>query len=109
MRYSALAPINKMPNEAPLSKKAVGKRAYRGKPTNGYCASPEAAWASFTWENIAPLEEMLRFFHVTCSDLVKSLAVADRIKFLGQVDIHNAQAFLLFMNSKSAKKDAKVR
>ena len=70
LRFAAFSPINKMP-DAPGSRKAVAKRAYRGKPLYGYCPNPEATWETFTLEGLTPLEELLRFFHVRCNEIVK--------------------------------------
>ena len=90
-----------------LSKKGLVKRAYRGKPTNGYCPNPEAAWASFTSEQLTPLEEVLRFFHVQCANLVNALGADVRLKLLGNVDIAAASTFFVGMTGASAKKNAK--
>ena len=44
LRVSAFAVANKISEEAPLTKMAVTKRAYRKKPTLGFCPNPEQAW-----------------------------------------------------------------
>ena len=46
LRWSVFTPINKMYSRAVLSKIAVGKRAYRSKPTNNFCQSPEQMWGA---------------------------------------------------------------
>ena len=43
-RLSAFGSINKMDRRAACSKMAVGKRAYRTKPYNGFCANRESVW-----------------------------------------------------------------
>ena len=97
LRFMAFCVINKMAN-VPASRIAVGKRAYRGRPTNGVCPNPEHAWSQFTLEQLTPLEELLRFFHVQCSELLSKLTPDCRLKLLGEVDIAAAEAFLLVMN-----------
>ena len=47
LRMSAFAMVNKMPIEAPCSKVAVLKRAFRKTPAYGYCPSPEVGWQHF--------------------------------------------------------------
>ena len=92
LRFSAFASINQMPN-LPTSREAVAKRAYRGKPIHGYCPNPEPTWGSFTLEQVTPLEELLRFFHVQCKSLFSTCTDRYRIKTIGEVDIAAAEAF----------------
>ena len=103
LRFVAFTPINKMAN-APASRIAVAKRAYRGKATWGFCPSPENIWGTFTMEQITPLEELLRFCHVQCRELLKKLSDANRVFLLGSIDIAAAEAFFLVM-TKGTKKD----
>ena len=103
LRFVAFTPINKMVN-APASRIAVAKRAYSGKATWGFCSSPENIWGTFTMEQITPLEELLRFFHVQCRELLKKLSDASRVFLLGTIDIHAAEAFFLVM-TRGTKKD----
>ena len=103
LRFVAFTPINKMAN-APASRIAVAKRAYRGTPTWGFCPSPETIWGTFTMEQITPLEELLRFFHVQCRELLKTISDASRVTLLGSIDIAAAQAFFIVM-TKGTKKD----
>ena len=107
LRFIAFAPINKMP-DAPLSRIAVAKRAYRGKPTYGYCPNPEPAWGAVTMEQILPLEQLLRFFHVQCKEVLSARLEKDRINLLGQVDIAAAEAFFLVHIAKCVKKDPQL-
>ena len=106
LRFAAFIPINNM-CALPLSRCAVAKRAYRGKPTAGYCPNPESAWGSFTMEQLTPLEEILRFFHVQCKGLLKEIPVKARVQLLGNVDIAAAEAFHLAATAKSTKKTPK--
>ena len=103
LRFAAFVPINNM-CPLPLSRCAVAKRAYRGKPTGGYCPNPEHAWGLFTQEQLTPLEELLRFFHVQCKDLLSGWDVKARLQLLGNVDIAAAQAFYLVAQTKKNPK-----
>ena len=78
LRFAAFTPINKM-GEAPRSRMAAAKRAYRGKPIGGFCPSPESVWGNFTLEQLTPLEELLRFFHTQCKHLMSEWVVKSRI------------------------------
>ena len=53
-------------------------------------------------EQITPLEELLRFFHVQCRQVLNKLSVANRLTLLGLIDIVAAEAFFLAM-TKGAK------
>ena len=66
LRFSAFAVANKIDEQAPLTKIAVMKRAYRKKPCLGFCPNPETAWTTFPRERLKNLEGLLRFFHGTC-------------------------------------------
>ena len=93
LRFAAFAVINKMCAQAVWSKIAVVKRAYRKPPTSGFCPSPESLWGEMTWEHVQKLEDMLRFFHVSCKDRVEKLKPQSRIKMLGNFDTHAGDAF----------------
>jgi hypothetical protein len=93
LRFSAFAVINKMFDQAVWTKPAVIKRAYRQKPTNGFCPSPEAAWGEFPWLHVQTLEDILRFFHVSCKDSMDKLKPQSRIQLLGNIDIAATDAF----------------
>ena len=103
LRFAAFTPINNM-RPLPLTQCAVAKRAYRGKPTAGYCPNPESAWGSYTTEQLTPLEDLLRFFHVGCKDLLDEMLPTGRLQILGNVDIAAAEAFHLVAVSKSSKR-----
>ena len=105
LRFAAFSPINKMP-DSPRSRVAVAKRAYRGKPLHGFCPNPENQWGSVTMEQILPLEQLLRFFHVQCKQITKDLEPNVRLNLLGQVDIAAAEAFFRAITAKGGKKDA---
>ena len=106
LRFAAFIPINNM-CALPLSRCAVAKRAYRGKPTASYCPNPENTWGSFTMEQLTPLEEILRFFHVQCKGLLSEIPVKARLQLLGNVDIAAAEAFHIVATAKSIKKTPK--
>ena len=106
LRFAAFIPINNM-CALPLSRCAVAKRAYRGKPTAGYCPNPENAWGSFQLEQLTPLEEILRFFHVQCKGFLNEMPAKACLQLLGNVDIAAAQAFHLVATARSTKKAPK--
>ena len=103
LRFAAFIPINKM-CALPLSRCAVAKRAYRGKPIGKYCPNPESVWGSFTMEQLTPLEEILRFFHVKCKGLLNDMAPKAHLQLLGNVDIAAAEAFHIVATAKSNQK-----
>ena len=93
LRLSAFGVVNKLPMDAPWTKIAVVKRAYRGKPNAGYCASPGVEWTKLSQSRIQILEELLRFFHVSCQCMINTLSLPDQIKIQGNIDITSAEAF----------------
>ena len=93
LRFNAFHVANKMGQDCPWSKVAVIKRAYRKKPTLGYCPSPESEWTKFDVERVKLLENMLRFFHADLSGLVGVLEPSERNRMLASVDIAAADAF----------------
>ena len=72
---------------------AVVKRAYRKQPQNGFCPSPEPAWAEFTWAHMTKLEELLRFFHASCKHLLENLPMHLRFLLMGNIDVAAVEAF----------------
>ena len=100
LRFGAFAVCNKMPAEVPWTKVAVIKRSYRKKPLLGFCPSPEPLWQTFDVTHTRLLEELLRFFHVTCQPLLAQMQPQLRNKILGNVDVAAADAF---WTSKQAK------
>ena len=111
LRFSAFAPVNKMCAEAVWARMAVVKRAYRKPPTAGFCPSPEPLWGDISWTHMQRLEELLRFFHVSCKDNVDSLAPQSRIQLMGNIDITAAEAFIMAYDTKSKSKpsDSKIK
>ena len=93
LRFSAFAVINKMCEQAVWSRIAVVKRAYRKQPTNGFCPSPESAWGSFSSAHLQKLEDVLRFFHGACKDILDKMTPQSRIKLLANIDICCAETF----------------
>ena len=73
LRFSAFAVINKMCPKAVWSRIALVKRAYRKNPMHGFCPSPESSWAEFSEAHLQKLEDVLRFFHVGCKDIVDQM------------------------------------
>ena len=102
LRFSAFAVPNKMCEQACWSRMAIVKRAYRSKPSNGFCPSPEAAWGSFSWPHLQKLEDLLRFFHVHCKNIVNDMTPQSRILLLGNLDVAAAESFW-------AAKDVKLK
>ena len=99
LRLGAWAVVNKMPDMANWAKVALLERAYRKKPTAGFCPSPEPVWGHFTWKFLEPLEEMLRYFHVGCKALLPLMKPQSRIHVLANMDIAAAEAFLAAKDS----------
>ena len=109
LRFAAFAVVNKMCEQAVWSKIAVLKRAYRKKPTNGFCPGPETAWGDFTWADLKNLEDMLRFFHGAMAYRVDEMPPHERIKFLANIDIAAADAFFAAKDSKLKHGEKKIQ
>ena len=109
LRFHAFGVINKMCDSAPWAKMAVIKRAYRKEPQNGFCPSPESAWGDFKSAQMQLLEELLRFFHVSCSEYTSSMQPQSRIKFLANVDIKASEAFFTAAAPKLKSADATIK
>ena len=101
LRFSAFSVVNKMLEEAVWSKVAVIKRAYRKQPTLGFCPSPEQAWETFGWAQLKKLEELLRFFHVSCKVILGDMKAQSRIRLLGNIDIAASEAFSWLQKTRS--------
>ena len=56
LRFAAWAVINRFPVQANRGKNAVIKRAYRKKPTLGFCPTPESFWSYVGWPLLESLE-----------------------------------------------------
>jgi hypothetical protein len=95
LRFTAWYPVNKMCPEAVWARMAVLKRAYRKQPQNTYCPCPESAWGEFNWDALQLLEDLLRFFHVSCLAHLNKLGDVSRIMLLGNIDIAAADAFFV--------------
>ena len=93
LRFSAFAVVNKINHDFPLSRVAVIKRAYRKKPTNGFCPNPESKWAEIETGNLEKLEQLLFYFHETRQWAVQKLPLEEQEKFLAAVDCSVADAF----------------
>ena len=87
----------------------MAKRAYRGNPQHGFCPNPEAFWGQLTMEQVLPLEELLRFFHVQCNHILREWTARSRLTLLGQVDIASTIAFYLVTIAKGMSKDKTQR
>ena len=101
LRFSAFSVVNKMLEEAVWSKVAVIKRAYRKQPTLGFCPSPEQAWENFEWAQLKKLEELLRFFHVSCKALQDKMTAQSRIRLMGNIDIVASEVFSWLQKTRS--------
>ena len=66
LRVGAFGVVNKFQGIAPLTKIAILKRAYRKKPSTGFCPNPEPSWIGIDAELVGQLEALLRYFHGTC-------------------------------------------
>ena len=112
LRYQAFAVLNRIDARVVWTKMSVVKRAYRKRPVHGFCPSPEPAWGEFRWTQLHHLEEMLRFFHVSCKSLVEAATwpAYDRIKCWGNVDCTAAEAFFnLCQDMKSNVKETRIQ
>ena len=94
LRFSAFAVINKMCENGVWTKMAVLKRAYRSNATNGFCPSPEKEWGDVKWAHLKSLEELLRFFHVTCKEFMQNIEARKRIRLLGNIDCQISTSFM---------------
>ena len=83
-----------------MSKLAVIQRAYRKKPTNGFCPSPEPAWGEVGWAHLECLECLLRFFHVTSKPAFERLPPQSRILRLANLDVVAVDTFLIAKGTK---------
>ena len=61
LRFSAFAVTNQIDDDLPLTKIGVLKRAYRKKPSHGYCPNPESDWTRIDTVKMARLEDILFF------------------------------------------------
>jgi hypothetical protein len=94
LRLSAFTTPSEINPELALVKTALIKRAWRTKPTFGFCPNPEADWKRIPVDQLKAVEQLLRFFHLECREYVDKLTpVAARIKYLGNVDVAVCQAF----------------
>ena len=101
LRFAAWIVINKMCPQAVWTKMAVLKRAYRANPKNAYCPSPEAAWAEYKWEQLKFLEELLRFFHVSCAQQLSKMESFQTLLLLGNIDIAASEEFIKVCSKKT--------
>jgi hypothetical protein len=100
LRFSAFAVVCKICIEAPLTKVAIMKRAYRKKPIHGFCPSPELHWAEITWDRLQKLEELLRLFHATFKPQLDKMPPQLRNKLLANIDVTATDTFFATESSK---------
>ena len=94
LRLSAFSEAGKVDDRCPRTKIALLKRAYRKKPTNGYCPSPESRWGKYPYKLMELLEEVLQFFHVDCKEAwEQQFDVKRQGVFLANVDVAATEAF----------------
>ena len=93
LRFSAFAVVNKINDDFPLTKIAVLKRSYRKKPNAGFCPNPEKVWEETDKCRVEKLEELLHFFHATCSLQLTALGPGPRNKTLANIDLAASDAF----------------
>ena len=111
LRFSAFAVPNQMPEQVPLTKIAIMKRAYRKKPSLGFCPNPEAFWSNCTLAMLEDLEALLRYFHGTCKAEMDKLSPQSRIKLQANIDVAAVEAFISAYHNNTKKKTppAKIR
>ena len=109
LRFSAFGVVNKIKEQAPLTKIAVLKRAYRKKPSLGFCPNPEPAWAAFSLAALQPLEGLLRFFHSACKSSLEKLPPQSRLKHLANIDHAAAETFFIASTESQKKKTPRSR
>ena len=109
LRFAAFASANSISEKFPWTKVAIMKRAYRNKPSNGYCANPETQWKDICHAKVETLEELLRFFHVGCEEYMKVLSPQSRIKGLANLDIAAASTFYAAADEKKKCTTDKIR
>ena len=100
LRFGAFAVARKICIEAPLTRVAVIKRAYRKKPIHGFCPSPETLWTEVPWDRLQKLEELLRLFHSTFMPQLHKMQPQLRIRLLANVDVTATDAFFVTESSK---------
>ena len=66
LRLSAFTTVITMPEKTPRSKVAVLKLSCMGKPAQGWCPNPDNSWGTCTEDQLALMEQLLRYFHATC-------------------------------------------
>jgi len=91
LRLSAFGVVNRVSEMAPWVKISLIKRAWRKKPVNGFCPSPEPLWADVKWDRLEKLEEVLRFFHV--ANGVAAHDPKSRTKLMANIDVVATDAF----------------
>jgi hypothetical protein len=103
----AFIEINKVCAECPKSKIALLKKAYRKKPSHGFCPAPESAWGKKALNELETLEHLLHYFHVELESAVAALGNDDkRLMFLANVDISAADSFLAAEAKKKNQREA---
>ena len=105
LRFSAFGSANKVPENCPLVKLALIKRAFRKKPANGYCPSPEQDWGKYEPLHVRDLEALLRFFHGNCMSVLDEMTPQSRSKMLANIDLACTEAFYAAKLKKSARDD----
>ena len=90
------------------AKIAALKGAYRTKPNNGYCASPEHDWIKLSQSRMQILEEILRFFHVACKAMISKLTLPNQILIQGNIDCISADAFYRTINKQTGYQRQRV-
>ena len=76
---------------------------------HGFCPSPESSWAELSEAHLQKLEDVLRFFHVACKDIVDQMSPAERILLLANIDVAAAEAFWLAKGPKLKYGETKIQ
>ena len=101
LRLNAFTEVNKMPPACPRSKIAAMKRAYRKKPSYGFCPSPEGVCSKIEERELRDLEDLLHYFHVKCEPAVAdAVSEGQRLVFFANLDVAAAEAFITNHKSK---------
>ena len=110
LRLGAFAEAGKIDVRCPRVKIAVLKRAYRKKPTSGFCPSPESKWGKYEFGQLIYLEQLLQFFHVDCKEaILKKFDDKKQGVFLASVDVAAAEAFSQFPVMKASRDEMQLK
>ena len=70
----------------PRARIALIKRAYRQKPSSGFCPCPETKWLEIPRDKMQAFEDLLHHFHRSCGGILEKMDEAREMAFLANVD-----------------------